>query len=206
MTTKLLCLHGYTQNGTLFSKRIAALRKQLAKHNVECIFPTGPFKATQSFNPESEEDEQSWWNHQNNIYVGMKDSISILNKFVDENGPVNGILGFSQGAAMASILANTLKVKPQYIIVVGGFLPRDLDAVELITFKGPQLHVIGAKDELVTAETSKNLVNHMAKFNSASDIYLFEHEGGHFVPGKTEARNFIVDWILNNSGNPRQKL
>jgi predicted esterase len=202
MPTKLLCLHGYTQNGPLFAKRIAVLRKQLAKHNIECIFPSGPFKATET----SEEDEQSWWNHQNNIYVGMKESISILIKFVDENGPVNGIIGFSQGAAMTSILANSLKIKPDYIIVVGGFLPRDLDAVELITFTGPQLHVMGAKDELVTVETSKNLVNHMARFNAASDIHLFEHDGGHFVPGKAEARNFMVDWILNNSGTPKQKL
>jgi esterase/lipase len=199
MVRKLLCLHGYTQNGPLLSKKMGALRKQLIKHEIECFFPTGPHTLIKS--SIISDDEKSWWNSINNNteYLGLNESIENLVLYAFEHGPFDGVFGFSQGSVMAAIIASM--IKPQYLILVSGFLPRDQNALKMITFAGPTLHVIGLNDVLVLPEYSRSLYNSMIQNKNSS---VLEHDGGHLIPGKSEYRNSIVNWILTNSIN--QKL
>jgi predicted esterase len=75
------------------------------------------------------------------IYTGMdyfewtlegKDTESLLRviKYFEDNGPFAGILGFSQGAAMATRVALELrrrgsKTCPKFLILIGGVTPKD---------------------------------------------------------------------------------
>lgn len=51
---RVLCLHGYTQNGTVFSNRIGSTRKFLKNH-CEFIFIDAPYLV------EGNEAQKSWW-------------------------------------------------------------------------------------------------------------------------------------------------
>lgn len=55
---KVLCLHGYMQNATLFHSRMGSWRKAL-KASVEFVCLDGPHAAQHS-SPESAETERSW--------------------------------------------------------------------------------------------------------------------------------------------------
>lgn len=85
-------------------------------------FVNGPFKVTASeapaditraFGPVSEEREYyQWWKgHRmgqlDRVYPhdGIEQSVEKLGKFWKDEGPFDGIVGFSQGAALASIIA-----------------------------------------------------------------------------------------------------
>jgi predicted esterase len=210
MSTKLLCLHGYTQNGNLFSKRIGVLRKKLLKHNIECFFPTGIHKPSSSFSTNSDEVETCWWNSNENYtkYHGLEDSVSYLKQYMEENGPFHGILGFSQGALMAAIIASVVEPKVDYLVVVSGFMPRAQNAIDALSFAGPALHVIGLKDEIIKPDISNSLVTYLSTAYSdeaKGTVQVLEHDGGHFVPGKSEYITQIVAWIVSHS-NAGSKL
>ncbi|KAI8899783.1 serine hydrolase-domain-containing protein [Globomyces pollinis-pini] len=201
---KLLCLHGYTQNGNVFRKRIAVLQKQLLKNNIECVFVDAPHVSTTTFNEVVTGEERAWWNasEDRQIYYGLDESLQYLKEFSDSNGPFDGILGFSQGAAMSSLIADHLPIKPKFLVLVGGFVPKPQQAKEILTYRGPSLHVMGIKDELVANEWSMNLAALMANLeyfpdsvNESGVVKVLVHDGGHAVPGKSNYRHTIVEWI-----------
>lgn len=123
---KILMLHGYTQSGTLFHAKTRALTKHIQKafplHEVNAIYPTGPIKLDPSDIPgyEPPEDGQvqepieafGWWRRSNTdnppLYKGMDEGLATIAKVLTEEGPFDGVIGFSQGAAFAAMLAGLL--------------------------------------------------------------------------------------------------
>ncbi|KAJ5613763.1 hypothetical protein N7528_007417 [Penicillium herquei] len=124
---KLLMLHGYTQSGNLFHAKSRALIKHLQKafplHEVSAVYPTGPIHLKPSDIPgyepsETAETEDSieaygWWRRSNTanppLYTGMEDGLASVAKVLKEEGPFDGVIGFSQGAAMAGMVASLLE-------------------------------------------------------------------------------------------------
>ncbi|CAG0903250.1 unnamed protein product, partial [Cyprideis torosa] len=114
---KLLCLHGYRQNGSMFREKTGAVRKLIGKKWAEFHFPTAPHPTP----PLGEEsagavDGRGWYFCRVNPpffkstewspeAYGLEESVDSLSAFVLANGPFDGVLGFSQGAALAAILA-----------------------------------------------------------------------------------------------------
>ncbi|KAJ5162153.1 hypothetical protein N7492_007545 [Penicillium capsulatum] len=124
---KLLMLHGYTQSGTLFHAKSRALIKHLQKafplHEVSAIYPTGPMRLKPSQIPgyepsdsnESEDEIEAygWWRRSNTanppLYQGLEDGLAAVAKVLSDEGPFDGVIGFSQGAALAGMVAGLLE-------------------------------------------------------------------------------------------------
>ncbi|ORZ37618.1 serine hydrolase FSH [Catenaria anguillulae PL171] len=208
---RILCLHGYTQNATIFSKRTGVLRKFL-KNRADLVYISAPHTPTLSIaspdtDPSSGDEGQcAWWNFDTEshppIYAGFSDSMTVLKHALESQGPFDGILGFSQGAAMAGMLALTMHRDPtwtshgplKFVVCVSGFASRDpahADAYVDTKVKcpTPSLHVWGLNDEWVTPDRSKALAE---AFEGPS---VYEHQGAHYVPmdaaGKAAVSEFL---------------
>jgi predicted esterase len=109
---------------------------------------------------------------------------------IEEEGPFDGILGFSQGATLASaFLMHHAEQHPldlpfvhfKYAIFIGGAPPRLSDTEALLPSKGalvdiPSVHIAGKKDDAFQA--SVDLFNLCRKETSTFVI----HELGHVIP------------------------
>lgn len=124
---KLLMLHGYTQSGTSFHAKSRALIKHITKafplHEVAAIYPTGPlrldpadipgYEPSPDRNPDDPIEAYGWWRRSNTanppLYVGVEDGLQAVAKVLREEGPFDGVIGFSQGAALAAMVASLLE-------------------------------------------------------------------------------------------------
>ncbi|ETI21936.1 hypothetical protein G647_06006 [Cladophialophora carrionii CBS 160.54] len=121
---KVLMLHGYTQNGTLFHAKTRAMEKHLQKAlpGISFSYPTGPLQLKPSdvpgFDPTSSEDPDSieaygWWRRSDTSdppeYVGLDRGLETVAKVLESEGPFHGVIGFSQGAALAAMVASLLE-------------------------------------------------------------------------------------------------
>jgi predicted esterase len=134
---KILMLHGYTQSGTLFRSKTRALEKNLQKallpRGVSLVYPTAPLRLFKSDIPnwddpagtasfessstkqadEEESDSWGWWRRKGTkepyTYEGIEMAFDSLAKVLRDEGPFDGVIGFSQGGALAGMLASTLE-------------------------------------------------------------------------------------------------
>lgn len=129
---KLLMLHGYTQSGPLFHAKSRALIKHITKafplYEISAIYPTGPLRLnpadipgytpTQDSNGNGDDkgteiEAYGWYRRSNTaeppLYVGLEDGLNAIAKVLGEEGPFDGVIGFSQGAAMAAMVASLLE-------------------------------------------------------------------------------------------------
>ncbi|CAN9168030.1 FSH1-domain-containing protein [Alternaria alternata] len=132
---KLLMLHGYTQSGPLFQAKTGALRKTLSKafpKGIELVYPTAPIRLTpadESFlagstgkdgegkdgkdGEEQEIDAWAWWRRKGSgepyTYEGIEQGLAHIANVLKEQGPFDGVVGFSQGGAAAAMVASLLE-------------------------------------------------------------------------------------------------
>jgi pimeloyl-ACP methyl ester carboxylesterase len=123
---KLLMLHGYTQSGSLFHAKSRALTKHIQKafplHEVSAIYPTGPlrlrpadipgYESSSSGTPDEEIESYGWWRRSNTanppLYIDIEEGFASVARTLQEEGPFDGVIGFSQGAALAAMVASLL--------------------------------------------------------------------------------------------------
>lgn len=145
-------------------------------------------------NPNDPEDKQAraWFMARNNVYEGWDASVTYLKTLCREQGPFDGVLGFSQGASLAAILAASLEHpertpetsepiqnKPfRFVISVSGFRPADpkFDSLFRDQIQTPVMLIVGANDSIVTSERSQTLVERCA------NIRVVRHPGEHYLP------------------------
>ena len=145
-------------------------------------------------NPNDPEDKQAraWFMARNNVYEGWDASVTYLKTLCREQGPFDGVLGFSQGASLTAILAASLEHpertpetsepiqnKPfRFVISVSGFRPADpkFDPLFRDQIQTPVMLIVGANDSIVTSERSQTLVERCA--NSR----VVRHPGEHYLP------------------------
>ena len=132
---KILMLHGFTQTGRLFEIKTKALKKALEKNfppapqpgylanypgGIDLVYPTAPIKLDVTDVPgfDVDGDKESpeaygWWRRKGDAepytYEGMEMGLSKIAETLREEGPFDGVLGFSQGGAAAGIVASLLE-------------------------------------------------------------------------------------------------
>ncbi|KAH8548904.1 serine hydrolase FSH [Umbelopsis sp. PMI_123] len=217
---RILCLHGYTQNAITFSKKTAVLRKAL-KDVAELVYVTAPHKVLEpefmtveerQAAAEQEVSEElmpyAWFfgRKDDDKYEGFEDSVEFIKDVMIKQGPFDGVFGFSQGAAMASLLCamlehrdalpglipdNFVQAKFLFSIICAGFVSRATAHQPLFDniIQTPSLHIIGELDTLVAPERMLALSE---RFNKPA---IFRHAGGHFVPTNAAGRNTIKEYI-----------
>ena len=120
---KILMLHGYTQSGPLFHAKTRALEKHLQKAfpGLTLSYPTGPMRLDPANVPgydmsnanASDIEAYGWWRRSNTAeppeYLGLDDGFSTIAKVIAAEGPFDGVIGFSQGACAAAMVASLLE-------------------------------------------------------------------------------------------------
>jgi len=224
---RVLCLHGYRQDEQIFREKTGALRKILKSHieftYAEALHLVPPLQVTEDNGSKEVEDcgsnARGWWfSHTGDNYLplettdydkGFQQSLDYINSIFESKGPFDGVLGFSQGGSFLSILCNPSihqryeKIKFSFAIIVSGFKSKqtthgcyyDLDnKVEI-----PTLHVIGSTDRVIPKEMSVALCEYFGDFKQ------YIHNGGHYVPANSEAKN-VFTGFLNEVKNKKTQL
>lgn len=134
-TLRILMLHGFTQSGPLFEIKTKALKKSLDKAfpaapkpghlksypgGLEFVYPTAPMKLSYTdipggvAEPEDLRDEAyGWWKRKGDsepyLYDGLEEGLEAIAQILREEGPFDGVIGFSQGGSAAGMLAALLE-------------------------------------------------------------------------------------------------
>jgi predicted esterase len=112
-------------------------------------------------------------------------------------GEFDGVLGFSQGAVLAYLVAAlrlTVGKRMRFAVLVSGFPTRADAYADLITGPPlcmPSLHVWGGADVLVPPEASDKL----STFFDRRDRVIYTHDGGHLMPFSAAAQRSFVDFL-----------
>ncbi|WDK18286.1 serine hydrolase [Colletotrichum graminicola] len=235
---KILMLHGYTQSGPLFRSKTRALEKLITKslgpfNLVPFLFyPTGPNRLSPrdipGFVPDEEgggEDQDidswAWWrkDEASGSYRFLAEGINTVANAVREagGGGVDGVLGFSQGGAFASLLAAMLETphrpddkipeilrapvhalreanggRPlKFAVIYSGFYapPEELQWAYDPKIKTPTLHFHGSLDTVVEESRSQGLVDR------CENPMVVVHPGGHYVPISKEWAMPLIGFI-----------
>lgn len=223
---KILCLHGFLQNGKVFSEKSSGLRKLLKKSNIQMDYIDGPVVLEKKDLPFEIEDDKwkeivdigvnrAWFYHDNvSKNLDLTDAIDFVVNHIKTNGPYDGILGFSQGAALSTIIANSIKKltgEPYFKIAiqVSGYSftepAEDGEGLQITekyreSFKVPvdddaynttNVFIYGLNDNSVPCERSK----YLSELYPESNRKIFEHDGGHFVPNKKDFLRPVVEVV-----------
>lgn len=201
-----MCLHGYRQNAVKFKSQTGALRKNL-RHEAEFFFLSAPHRIPgfESGGEGDDYDQRAWWFTKENSFSsrdvtdldkGLEESLDLVKKYFDENGPFDALLGFSQGACLVSIIC-ALKQKKQFkpdfkfAIIVSGFKSRCTLHSHYYDEKIHinSLHVIGETDEIISNDMSYDLANVFI------NAVILKHPGGHYVAGKSNLKDKYINFL-----------
>lgn len=216
---RVLCLHGYVQDAALFRERTGALRTTLSKAGAELVYVDAPhvLRGADLFGGAGDAAEEGgparrgWFTAGENAGVddpaawtrpsasrqaqGADVSLAFLRAHVADHGPYDGLLAFSQGAAMAGLLLATEPASFRFAVLVAGFIPSD-PALAALHAAAPALpHAVlscsGEADALVAPERVRALAERFAHPQSR----FYAHPGGHGVPGNAPFRNAVRDFV-----------
>ena len=204
---KVLCIHGYRQNEKIFREKSGGFRKLVKKH-IEFTFLSAPHEIPEEANlarPE-EEREKGWWfsrperNYsamdQTDLCTGYQESLQCIKDKLSSEGPFDGILGFSQGAAFVSLLCtyrgdtnNNIDFK--FAIMIAGF--RSQVAPHCVMYNTPidcpSFHAIGSTDGVIPTQASEELLSAFV------GGVAYRHDGGHYVPSSPQLRTALLEFL-----------
>lgn len=201
---RVLCLHGYHGNADVLRDQMSTLTSGL-EPMAEFVFVDAPSRANGDF---------GWWHAVQDvqrfdadpgvtIYKGWRNTYDWIISLFKSEGPFDGVFGFSQGAALAGLLAGLRSTdgKPSehaplafdFAIMTGGFLANDPSLARLYTstasYDLPSVHIIGRSDSVVPSRHSRMLAS---KFNKP---LVLEHDGGHVIAAKPEIRAQVASFL-----------
>jgi predicted esterase len=214
MTTTLLGLHGFTQNGALMRAGLEPLTQRLHE-GLRLVCPDGPMSCSEA----SVERLQSrvggerwpgphcgWFNASDDgrEYVGFEAAHTLLAGHVERAraaGERVGLLGFSQGAiataCFAALAAHGRFPRLDFAVLVAGRTPRADAIMPLLAQKValPSLHVWGERDAL-----ARETAGPLAECFDPGTRELAVWPGPHVVPTRGDAAEAIVRFLERHAG------
>lgn len=147
--------------------------------------------------PEDSVPMRTWFYRNGNVIIEetLESTLKYLEEIWNKDGPFDGILGFSMGGSVASMLTTMPGRFPGIkFVIVGGApdVPSHLiesDGLSKIPKSIRSLHLIGLADSAVPPDVSRNLA---ARFYSPMVI---EHEQGHCIPTRAAQLDRYVEFI-----------
>lgn len=156
-----------------------------------------------------EEQPKGWWFSEAEADVfsaledpavcrGLEEALGAVAQALNKLGPFDGLLGFSQGAALAALVCALGHVGdprfplPRFAILVSGFCPRGLGLKEPFQrgpLSLPSLHVFGDTDRVIPSQESMQLAS---RFSGAITL---AHSGGHFIPAAAPQRQAYLSFL-----------
>jgi predicted esterase len=210
MRSALLSLHGFTMNGPSLRRHLGELEPRLSKH-VDLVFPNAPHTASEASvlallqrmgGTRSAPPQLEWWNASDDgrVYQGWEATRESLRTEVLRH-PAAGLLGFSQGAAVAAAVAALAcrgAFPPlSFVVLVAGFAPRSAELLPLLDepLTIPSLHIWGQDDAF-----AKHGPGLASKFSSLTRR-IVTWKGGHSVPASGDAADAIVEFVRNHAAD-----
>ncbi|XP_026546073.1 esterase OVCA2 [Notechis scutatus] len=202
---RLLCLHGYGQNAERFRARTGALRKAL-RGRAQLLYLDAPHRLPPAEGePEREggAGPRGWW-PESEAGPEPGEALRAVAAALAALGPVDGLLGFSQGAALAGLLC-ALRERGdgrfpfRFALLVAGF-PVAEAAAAAGPLRVPSLHVYGEADRVIPAAESRALAERFAQ------PALLAHAGGHFVPAAAAQRAAYLGFLRRFEGSAEDEL
>ncbi|KAJ6816580.1 rhodanese-like domain-containing protein 6 isoform X2 [Iris pallida] len=226
---KILCLHGFRQNASNFKGRTSSLAKKLksivelvfvdAPHELPFIYqstnneqsPPPQAKCKKRFAwlvASKGQLEEPGWRFAEEPFDplqyqqqtgGFEESCNYLKSIISQSGPFDGILGFSQGAAMAALflqeqLRKGEKMNFRFAVLCSGFsVESEKKPSGLID--SPSLHVFGddrGRDRQIDCDASRKLAELFDKGGSV----VIEHDMGHIIPTRPPYIDRMKDFFL----------
>jgi hypothetical protein len=180
---RVLCLHGYHGSGRILREQMKPLTGDLDA-SIEFV----PIDA-----PSLDRGDFGWW-HEG--FRGWEKTRDWMVGFFDEQPPFDGVFGFSQGAALTSLLVGMRGIggrSPEhgplsfrFAVMVGGFRSDSSMHAQMYAraenYELPSLHIMGRSDSIVPIADSRVLA---AQFSTA---LILEHSGGHVIPAAPSIR------------------
>lgn len=227
---KILMLHGFVQSDKIFSSKTGGLRKNLNKIGFDLFYPNSPMKITKeelmahhNIQPGEDSDKKmasefntttngqdvyyGWWKRKSKSLQEFdisQEVMDYLHNYVLENGPFEGIMGFSQGGAFAGyLLTNFHKLldlthdqQPplKFFVTFSGFrleAPQFQSSYDKHPLSTPSLHVQGEQDTVVAETRVLSLYDSFQEDRRT----LLKHPGGHYVPNSKQYVNQVCNWI-----------
>lgn len=219
---RVLCLHGYLQNGDVFKQKTGSLRRVLK--GCEFTFLDAPHIAEPFPDSSPDMDDASsagggraWWTSGENqqrkegqawvrpaqsfacagFDEGVAHARSSCAEIAQDGRGFDGVLAFSQGCAVASMLLREAQhenghplANVKFAILVGGFIPRDStiasrlrgeNGIDSAPLAVHSLLVSGENDLLVPRLRSEAL----AALYDPLKLGWFDHPGRHGLPNAT---------------------
>ncbi|XVE60927.1 hypothetical protein DITRI_Ditri06bG0000300 [Diplodiscus trichospermus] len=209
---KILCLHGFRTSGKFLQKQISKWDPSLLLHHFDMDFPDGLFPAGGKSEIEGifPSPYFEWFQFKKDFteYTNLEECISHLCQYITDNGPFDGLLGFSQGATLSALLigyqaqGKVLKEHPPFkmLVSISGSKFRDPSICEVAykdKIKVKSVHFIGAKDWLRLP--SEDLAT------AFDDPLVIRHPQGHTVPRLDEVstehlRKWIAKILIQSNG------
>eukprot|EP00754_Rhynchopus_humris_P034594 Rhum_TRINITY_DN15928_c0_g1::Rhum_TRINITY_DN15928_c0_g1_i1::g.162490::m.162490 len=208
---RILCFPGFRTNAEILRRQLRGFLPDiegvvLAFEPIPHTHPASgpPDVMIREFFPDEEYGE--WWaRDENEQYIGIDETVErVTAMLADAPQKYDGVLGFSQGAVLAALLARLATLPeghPRYdarlvgafrfAVLFAGFVPRDdvagkLFREELPPVALPSLHVWGSADPLSAASSGLS-----TKF-CQKQVLLHLHTAGHVVPrlGKGDGEQY----------------
>lgn len=201
---RILCLHGYRQSEAIFREKTGSFRKGLRKL-VDLVYITAPNEV--KLDGEGEEHAQyGWWfsspgnsfsaSEKSDIDDGLEKSLSLVRETLRLGGPFDGLLGFSQGAALTSIICALRDKEPsdfnfKFAILASAFISRCTKHSQYYRdqITCPSLHVFGSTDQVIPTEWSEELKS------LYQQPVVMCHPGGHYLPATAAERQTYSDYL-----------
>eukprot|EP00746_Dinoflagellata_sp_MGD_P028310 gnl/MRDRNA2_/MRDRNA2_166912_c0_seq1.p1 gnl/MRDRNA2_/MRDRNA2_166912_c0~~gnl/MRDRNA2_/MRDRNA2_166912_c0_seq1.p1 ORF type:complete len:622 (-),score=126.82 gnl/MRDRNA2_/MRDRNA2_166912_c0_seq1:193-2058(-) len=201
---KILALHGYVGTAKDFEETTDWFSKGLGPR-VQWRFLTAPLPGAAVVN--NDEDNRAWWPHDSGedaAAAGWAEAVAYVQGIWEAEGPFDGVVGFSQGAAMAASLAGmqqagALPFKFSFIISGGGYKcePASSFFAQGATINIPSIHVVGKHDKLSPPETSHELASCFV------NAQVLIHDGGHeFMPRTYANMRILADFFSQFLSSP----
>lgn len=141
---RLLCLHGWRTSGSILMMQCAGLKYHT---QFEMVTINAPWLADglpdpmigQIYNNLPYYQWYYRYDEGNTVrFEGVQESINLIVRHIEETGPYDGLLGFSQGAALATMVLTELLHKrrnsinyfpcnffPRFAVLIGGIQPME---------------------------------------------------------------------------------
>lgn len=221
MVKKILMLHGVAQSGEYFSHKTKGLRTELEKLGYELYYATANHKMSPADVPDGASDEVTasgvddvlTWIHSDAAkadYSVLPSTLNYLRQYIIENGPFEGLIGFSQGAGLGGYLMTDfnvlLNLTPQqqpplkFFIAFSGFKFQPLKYQSQYTnhpIEVPSLHVQGELDTVTESEK----VQALCEACTPETRSFLSHPGGHYVPNSRGFSKKLIEWLKSVDSN-----
>uniref|UniRef100_A0AC34QC14 Serine hydrolase FSH domain-containing protein n=1 Tax=Panagrolaimus sp. JU765 TaxID=591449 RepID=A0AC34QC14_9BILA len=183
---RVLCLHGFRQDGETLRMKMGAIRKAFSK--LEFDYVDAPLYCDPS---DPKQNERTWYYNKENYGFNpftddaatqFEESVAAIDSKIQNNGPYDILLGFSQGGTMAHLYIRHCSLNAplpfKAVIINAGYPALSPNLIDLMErrFNGPSMVILSDNDKVIPSNSTEKLLE------TYSDVVVLRHAGGHGFP------------------------